>query len=262
MLGYANVQFTFQEVVHFALPALYITCDRPAAACLASQFAGWILQEGDCTLYLSGPGRILVRKPKKMFNRLEELRVKVPENVPPLLLAEVYGNVSREIISKVVSEIRKVNVKDRIILLLTSARSTCGIAQICARLVEIVLLQLLEAGYDISKVRHAIANVVVPVPTGDVYRNVALANDAILYTGRVYVQIDDKLTQELDSACRRCVRQEQYTFMELVRKHGPEFLTKVTPDMFRVGELIVATRDIVVKYGIRDLNTFLKLALG
>src|SRR5215216_3179076 len=43
------------------LPALTVTTDRPALACLASQYAGWRLDHDGYFAMASGPGRALIR---------------------------------------------------------------------------------------------------------------------------------------------------------------------------------------------------------
>src|SRR5918997_2693629 len=43
------------------LPALTVTTDRPALACLAAQYAGWRLDHEGYFAMASGPGRALIR---------------------------------------------------------------------------------------------------------------------------------------------------------------------------------------------------------
>src|SRR5687768_11826357 len=43
------------------LPALTVTTDRPATACLAAQYAGWRLDRDGYFAMASGPGRALIR---------------------------------------------------------------------------------------------------------------------------------------------------------------------------------------------------------
>ena len=42
-------------------PGVGVTVDAPAAACLAAQYAGWKLEDGDFFAMASGPGRALAR---------------------------------------------------------------------------------------------------------------------------------------------------------------------------------------------------------
>src|SRR3954447_18112084 len=61
MAGLGKVAYAPLVVEGRWLPALTVTTDRPAVACLASQYAGWRLDRDGYFAMGSGPGRALIR---------------------------------------------------------------------------------------------------------------------------------------------------------------------------------------------------------
>ena len=61
MAGLGTVTYAPLVIEGRWLPALAVTTDRPAVACLAAQYAGWRLDPGEYFAMASGPGRALIR---------------------------------------------------------------------------------------------------------------------------------------------------------------------------------------------------------
>ena len=61
MAGLGNVAYAPLVIEGRWLPALTVTTDRPAVACLAAQYAGWRLDRDGYFAMGSGPGRALIR---------------------------------------------------------------------------------------------------------------------------------------------------------------------------------------------------------
>ena len=61
MAGLGTVSFAPLVLEGRWLPGLTVVTDRPALACLASQYAGWRLSRDDYFAMASGPGRALIR---------------------------------------------------------------------------------------------------------------------------------------------------------------------------------------------------------
>src|SRR3954454_5046349 len=61
MAGLGRVTYAPVVIEGRWLPALTVTTDRPAIACLGAQYAGWRLDRGKYFAMGSGPGRALIR---------------------------------------------------------------------------------------------------------------------------------------------------------------------------------------------------------
>src|SRR3954468_2249699 len=61
MAGLGSVAYAPVVIEGRWLPALTVTTDRPAIACLGAQYAGWRLDRGKYFAMGSGPGRALIR---------------------------------------------------------------------------------------------------------------------------------------------------------------------------------------------------------
>ena len=70
MAGLGKVAYAPLVVEGRWLPALTVTTDRPAVACLAAQYAGWRLDRDGYFAMASGPGRALIRA-EELFEDLD-----------------------------------------------------------------------------------------------------------------------------------------------------------------------------------------------
>ncbi len=61
MAGLGTVAYAPLVIEGRWLPALTVTTDRPAVACLAAQYAGWRIDHDGYFAMGSGPGRALIR---------------------------------------------------------------------------------------------------------------------------------------------------------------------------------------------------------
>src|ERR671910_3150703 len=61
MAGLGKVAYAPLVIEGRWLPALTVTTDRPAVACLAAQYAGWRIDHQGYFAMASGPGRALIR---------------------------------------------------------------------------------------------------------------------------------------------------------------------------------------------------------
>ena len=164
-------------------PGVGVTADQPAAACLASQYAGWKLEHESFFAMASGPGRALARA-EELF---DELRWRETARRAVLCL-ETGDAPPAEVVAKV-SERCGIE-PSAITFLIAPTASICGSVQISARVVETAMHKLHELGVDPARVRHGwgccpIAPVAKDDPTA-----IGRTNDAILYGGTVHLWLD------------------------------------------------------------------------
>ena len=128
-------------------PGVGVAVDRPAAACLAAQYAGWKLEHDDFFAMASGPGRALARA-EELF---EELAWHERAERAVLCL-ETRQDPPAAIVDKVAQ--RCGVPASAITFLIAPTASVCGSVQISARVVETALHKLHELGVDPDRVRH------------------------------------------------------------------------------------------------------------
>jgi methenyltetrahydromethanopterin cyclohydrolase len=173
-------------------PGVAVAVDEPAAACLASQYAGWKLENGDFFAMASGPGRALARG-EDLFDELawrEDSRQAV-------LCLETGQDPPAEVVEKV-SERCGVQAS-AVTFLIASTASVCGSVQISARVVETAMHKLHELGVDPARVRTGWGCCpIAPVAKNDPAA-IGRTNDAVLYGGTVHlgIEADDEETAEL-----------------------------------------------------------------
>src|SRR5215207_1124378 len=165
------------------LPALTVTTDRPAAACLASQYAGWRIDRDGYFAMGSGPGRALIRA-EELYDDLDweesagaaVLCLETREPPPP----EVADFVAE----------RAGVPPAALTLLMAPTASAAGSVQIAARVVETALHKLHELDFDVRRVVAAFGSCPLPPVAGDDMAAVGRTNDAVLYGGQVQLTVE------------------------------------------------------------------------
>jgi methenyltetrahydromethanopterin cyclohydrolase len=164
-------------------PGIGVATDHPAAACLAAQYAGWKLEDGDFFAMASGPGRALARA-EELFDELawhEEAQQAV-------LCLETRQDPPAEIAEKVS---RRCGVDaSALTFLIAPTASVCGSVQISARVVETAMHKLHELGVDPARVRHGWGCCPIAPVAKDDPAAIGRTNDAVLYGGTVHLWID------------------------------------------------------------------------
>jgi methenyltetrahydromethanopterin cyclohydrolase len=164
-------------------PGVGVAVDDPAAACLASQYAGWKLDHDDFFAMASGPGRALARA-EDLFDELA-WREQADRAV---LCLETAQDPPAEIVEKV-SERCGVEA-GAVTFLIAPTASICGSVQISARVVETALHKLHELSLDPARVRHGWGCCpIAPVAKNDPAA-IGRTNDAVLYGGTVHLWIE------------------------------------------------------------------------
>jgi methenyltetrahydromethanopterin cyclohydrolase len=183
MAGLGSVAYAPLVVEGRWLPAVTVTTDRPAVACLAAQYAGWRLDRDGYFAMGSGPGRALIRA-EELYDDLEWeehasgavlcLETREP---PP---AEVAAFVAQ----------RAGVAPSALTLLMAPTASVAGGVQIAARVVETALHKLHELDFDVRRVVAGFGTCPLPPVAGDDMAALGRTNDAVLYGGQVHLTVD------------------------------------------------------------------------
>jgi methenyltetrahydromethanopterin cyclohydrolase len=175
------------------LPALTVTTDRPAIACLAAQYAGWRVDREGYFAMGSGPGRALIRA-EDLYDDLdwdEQASAAVlcleTRDPPPAEIADFVAQ-------------RAGVPASALTLLFAPTASVAGGVQIAARVVETALHKLHELEFDVRTVIAGYGSCPLPPVAGDDMAAIGRTNDAVLYGGQVHLTVeadDDDALREL-----------------------------------------------------------------
>ena len=197
--GLGQVSFT-QQVYHpgadihssFHVPAVAVTSSIPAIACMGSQYAGWAIKLGRYFAIGSGPARANFAD-EEIFKKIGYQ----DQCETAILMLETRELPDVEVASYVAERCRV--HPDRLVLLVAPTASIVGSVQVAARSAETGLHKLVELGFDVSHVIHAIGLCPLAPVAADDLRAIGRTNDAILYGSQVFysVRSDDALLAEL-----------------------------------------------------------------
>jgi methenyltetrahydromethanopterin cyclohydrolase len=174
------------------LPALTVTTDRPAVACLAAQYAGWRLDRDGYFAMGSGPGRALIRA-EELYDDLDW-----DERASAAVLCLETREPPPAEVADFVAE-RAGVPPSALTLLMAPTASVAGGVQIAARVVETALHKLHELEFDVRRVVAGFGTCPLPPVAGDDMKGIGRTNDAVLYGGQVHltVEADDGDLREL-----------------------------------------------------------------
>ena len=219
-------------------PHVQVHSANPVLACLASQYAGWSLADGEGKgafhALASGPGRAVARR-EPLFDELGYAD-RVGHAV---FVLEVDRPLPEAVIEKVGRDCNL--APDRLTFVLTPTRSLAGTVQIVARVLEVALHKAHALGFPLADIVDGSGLAPLPPPAPEFVTAMGRTNDAILFGGQVtlYVHTDDeaarKLAQALPSSASRDYGKP---FARIFKDCGYDFY-KIDPMLFAPAEVHV-----------------------
>jgi methenyltetrahydromethanopterin cyclohydrolase len=173
-------------------PALTVTTDRPAVACLAAQYAGWKIDRDGYFAMGSGPARALIRA-EQLYDDLDW-----DERASAAVLCLETREAPPAAVAGYVAE-RAGVPPSALTLLMAPTASVAGGVQIAARVVETALHKLHELDFDVRRVVSGFGSCPLPPVAEEDMAAIGRTNDAVLYGGQVHltVESDDDALREL-----------------------------------------------------------------
>jgi methenyltetrahydromethanopterin cyclohydrolase len=165
------------------LPALTVTTDRPAVACLAAQYAGWRLDRDGYFAMGSGPARALIRA-EDLYDDLDW-----DEHAGAAVLCLETREPPPAAVAGFVAERAGVPAS-ALTLVMAPTASIAGGVQIAARVVETALHKLHELDFDVRRVVAGYGSCPLPPVAGDDIAAIGRTNDAVLYGGQVHLTVE------------------------------------------------------------------------
>jgi methenyltetrahydromethanopterin cyclohydrolase len=160
-----------------------VVTDRPALACLASQYAGWRLDPEGYFAMASGPGRALIRA-EDLYDDLD-----VDERSRHAVLCLETRDAPPEEVAAYVAEKAGVPPAE-LTLLFAPTACLAGSVQVAARVVETALHKLHELEFDVGRVVSGFGSCPLPPVAKTDPEAIGRTNDAVLYGGQVELTVD------------------------------------------------------------------------
>jgi methenyltetrahydromethanopterin cyclohydrolase len=214
------------------LPGLTVVTDRPALACLASQYAGWRLDRDDYFAMASGPGRALIRA-EDLYDDLD-----VDERARTAVLCLETRDSPPEPVAGYVAERAGVATED-LTLLFAPTASLAGSVQVAARVVETALHKLHELEFDVERVVSGFGSCPLPPVARTDPEAIGRTNDAVLYGGQVELAVEAS-DEELEAIAPRLPSSAS-------RDHGEPFgsvLERAGWDFYEIDPLLFSPAEV------------------
>ena len=235
MGGLGAVSFQSMMLEGWHGPALTVRSDRPMLACMAAQYAGWAVSQGEYFAMGSGPARALIRAEAALYQALGH-----QEQAGQAVLCLEGRTLPTPEVAGYIAERAGVG-PEALTLLIAPTASTVGGVQVAARVLETGLHKLYELGFDLGQVLNGWGSCPLPPTAKSDLRAIGRTNDAILYGGRVYctVRADDA---ELETLVPRIPASTSpdygAPFYETFKRYNYDFY-KIDPLLFSPAEVVV-----------------------
>ncbi len=208
-------------------PEVVIQTDQPVAACMASQYAGWKIEDDGFFALGSGPMRAAAGR-EALFDRFDlrespSMAVGVLESrkLPTPHLCQRLAE--------------QCNIEHRqLTLLVAPTASLAGTIQVVARSVETALHKLFELDFDLSQVISGWGATPLPPVAADDAAGIGRTNDAVLYGSRVILWLDaedDQLAEIVAKLPSSASPLHGQPFRQIFEDHGGDFY-KIDPLLF------------------------------
>lgn len=218
-------------------PWVQVSTERPLAACMFGQYAGWPVTEGKFFAMGSGPMR-------SRRGREEVLKHYGAYDSDALAVGTLEcDELPACAVARSMADQCEVPPHD-LWVAVAPTRSIAGCVQVVARSVETSLHKLHELGFDLRQVHSGYGIAPVPPPTPDMAAGIGRTNDAILYGSHVtlWVEADDDEVERV--ACRLPSSTScdfGLPFVEIFKRYEYDFY-KVDPGLFSPAAVTLANR--------------------
>jgi len=243
MADLADVTITPSDSSELPLQRVNVATEFPVLACMASQYAGWPLAEGNYFAICSGPARSL----RGREDVLKELDLVHQSDVAVGVLET--GTVpTAEAIAKFASDCSV--SESNVTLCVASTASLPGTIQVVARSVETAMHKLHELGFDLTTVKSGNGSAPLPPIAGDDLTALGWTNDAILYGGCVNLSVDtddEAITSILDQVPSSSSSDFGTPFLEIFNSYDRDF--------YKIDKLLFSPAKVVIN-NLRSGQTF------
>lgn len=229
----ADVSLVPGFIGSMACPFVQVYTDHPVVACLASQYAGWAIQEEKFFAMGSGPMRAAAGK-EAIFDAIGAREE--PEQVVGVL--ESRTRPTSGVVARIAGACRV--SPSAVTLLIAPTASLAGTLQVVARSVETALHKLHEIGFDVNRIVSAHGTAPLPPVAAHDLAAIGRTNDAILYGARVTIYVrgdDDSLKAIGPGVPSSSSRDYGEPFAAIFAKYNNDFYA-VDPHLFSPAQVV------------------------
>jgi methenyltetrahydromethanopterin cyclohydrolase len=233
MGGLGHIEFTSLAIDGETWPGVNVWTDHPAAACMASQYAGWAINPEGFFAMGSGPLRSKARVERELFGRLG-----YAEESPRGVLVLEGRTLPPDAVAAWVAA--KAGLPpDALTFFVAPTASLAGGVQIVARVLETGLHKMETLGFDVTRVVSAMGTAPLPTTARSDMRGIGRTNDCILYGGqaRYTVRAEDAEIEELVRRLPASASADYGTpFYDIFKRYDNDFY-KIDPMLFSPAEV-------------------------
>jgi methenyltetrahydromethanopterin cyclohydrolase len=233
MGGLGHVSYVPLAIGGDSWSGVQVWTDHPAAACMASQYAGWAINPEGYFAMGSGPLRSRARVEKELFEKLGYAE----QTFRGVLVLEGRALPTDDVAAWVA---RKAGLSpDGITFAIAPTASLAGGVQIVARSIETGLHKMDTLGFDVTRVVSAIGTAPLPPVAKNDLRAIGRTNDCVLYGGQVRYTLlgeDDELAQLAERLPSSTSPDYGTPFYDVFKRYGSDFY-KIDPMLFSPAEV-------------------------
>ncbi len=233
MGGLGDVDYATLNLGGESWPGVQVRTDHPAEACMASQYAGWVIQVDKYFAMGSGPLRAHARVEKELFEKLHYAE----QTTHGVLVLET-RDLPTEAVAAWVA--RKAGLLPaQLTFVVAPTASIAGGTQISARILETGLHKMETLGFDVRHVVSGIGTAPIPTLARNDMRAIGRTNDCILYGGQAHYVIRAGDTELADLAAKlpaTASRDYGIPFYDIFERYDKDFY-KIDPLLFSPAEV-------------------------
>ena len=233
MGGLGQIEFAPVTIGDESLPGVHVRTGHPAAACMASQYAGWAINPEGYFAMGSGPLRAKARVERELFAKLG-----YAEHAARGVLVLETRTLPTDAVAHWVAGKSGVAV-DALTFAVAPTASLAGGVQIVARIVETGLHKMDTLGFDVTRVVSASGTAPLVPTARDDMQAIGRTNDAILYGGqaRYTIRAEDEELAALAEQLPACRSPDYGTpFIDIFKRCNDDFY-KIDPLLFSPAEV-------------------------
>jgi methenyltetrahydromethanopterin cyclohydrolase len=233
MGGLGHVQFAPVTIGGEAWPGVHVWTDHPAESCMASQYAGWVINPEGFFAMGSGPLRAKARVERELFAKLGY----VEDAARGVLVLEGRTLPTDDVAIWVAGKAGL--APNAVTFAVAPTASLAGGVQIVARVLETGLHKMDAMGFDVKRVVSAMGTAPLPPTARSDLRAIGRTNDCILYGGqaRYTVQAEDDELAALAERLPASASSDYGTpFDDIFKRYDNDFY-KIDPMLFSPAEV-------------------------
>ena len=233
MGGLGHVAFVPLTIGGQTWSGVQVWTDHPATSCMASQYAGWVINPEGFFAMGSGPLRAKACVERDLFAKLDYAE----DAGHGVLVLEGRTLPTDDVAAWVAA---KAGVGEgAITFVVAPTASVAGGVQIVARVIETGLHKMDALGFDVTRVLNAMGTAPLPPVARSDVRAVGRTNDCILYGGQVRFLVD-ATDGELAALAERLPASDSADygtpFYEIFKRYDNDFY-KIDPMLFSPAEV-------------------------